>query len=96
MADRGGTLPTMSTSNARTTPIELAARNGGGVGVSLFWDRPSGPLWVDVLDVATGQRFEVAARREGALDVYYDPFAYGPCGRRARRGLDELAAAARD
>jgi len=73
----------MSTIAASTSPIELAARDGGGVDVSLLWDRGSGRLWVDVLHVATGRRFRLAAERDKALDVFYHPFAYG-CGRSRR------------
>jgi hypothetical protein len=89
-------LPPMSTPQALTKPIELAARSGGGVDVTLFWDRQWGRLWVDVLHVATGRRVEVSAGRGNALDVYYHPFAYGPRSWQAWPGPDELAAAARD
>jgi hypothetical protein len=55
---------------------ELAARNGDGFEVRLFWSRRSGALWVDVLHPATCERFTIDADPAKALDVYYHPFAY--------------------
>ena len=72
----------------RPTVAELAARRGGGLEVKLLWSRRSGGLWVDVLHVATRERFTIEAEPANALDVYYHPFAYCP------DGGPELAAAA--
>jgi hypothetical protein len=58
-------------------PIDLAARRGDGLDVMLLWDKQSGRLWVDVLHLRTGRTFEVDAKPENALDVFYHPFAYG-------------------
>jgi hypothetical protein len=55
---------------------ELAARNGDGLEVRLFWSRRSGALWVDVLQLATCERFTIDADPANALDVYHHPFAY--------------------
>jgi hypothetical protein len=72
----------------RPTVAELAARRGDGLEVTLLWSRRSGALWVDVLHVATGERFTIDADPADALDVYHHPFAYCLDGGR------ELAAAA--
>ena len=56
--------------------VDLAARVGDGLEVTLFWDRRSGRLWVDVLHVRTGESFRIQAPRAEALAVYYHPFSY--------------------
>jgi hypothetical protein len=72
----------------RPTVAELAARKNGGLEVKLLWSSRSGSLWVDVLHVATRERFTIDADPANALDVYYHPFAYYPDG-----GPDLAAAA---
>jgi hypothetical protein len=61
--------------------VELAVRTGDGLEVALIWNRTSGRLWVDVLQLATGVTIQVEADPAKALDVYYHPFAYCPGGR---------------
>jgi hypothetical protein len=55
---------------------ELAFRAGDGIEVTLQWHRAAGRLSVVVRDVSTGEEFELPARRDNALDVFYHPFAY--------------------
>jgi hypothetical protein len=55
---------------------ELAFRTNDGVDVSLLWSRREDRLSVVVTDQKTGDSFEVPARRDKALDVFYHPFAY--------------------
>jgi hypothetical protein len=55
---------------------ELAFRANDGIEVSLQWHRAAGRLNVVVRDVNTGREFELPARRDNALDVFYHPFAY--------------------
>jgi hypothetical protein len=55
---------------------ELAFRANDGIEVSLRWHRTADRLSVVVRHVGSGQRFELAARRDNALDVFYHPFAY--------------------
>jgi hypothetical protein len=62
-------------------PIDLASRRGDGLDVMLLWDKQSGRLWVDVLHMHTGRTFEVEAKPDNALDVFYHPFAYGTAAR---------------
>jgi hypothetical protein len=55
---------------------ELAFRASDGIEVSLRWYRAAGRLSVVVREVSTGKEFELPARRDNALDVFYHPFAY--------------------
>jgi hypothetical protein len=55
---------------------ELAFRASEGIEVSLRWHRAAGWLSVVVRDASTGNEFELPARRDNALDVFYHPFAY--------------------
>jgi len=59
-----------------TTYTELALRTGDSVAVSLLWRREDNRLKVAVLDTNTGEKFELDAHPENALDVFYHPFAY--------------------
>jgi hypothetical protein len=60
---------------------ELAYRAGSGISVALLWSRADGHLTVVVDDVVADQRFEVAARADNALDVFYHPYAYSSSAR---------------
>jgi hypothetical protein len=66
-----------------TTYTELAVRSGDSVAVSLLWRREDNRLKVAVMDTSRGEKFELDAHPENALDVFYHPFAYA-----AFRGLD--------
>jgi hypothetical protein len=55
---------------------ELASRTSGGYEISLRWSREDDGLTVVVADPATEEVFELRARRDNALDVFYHPFAY--------------------
>ena len=55
---------------------ELARRTSGGMTISLRWRRADDRLTVVVSDAVTEEVFELQARRDNALDVYYHPFAY--------------------
>ena len=61
--------------NGRNT-TELAYRAGDGVEVSLLWSRANSSLTVVVSDARTGDRFELRAHPENALDVFHHPYAY--------------------
>ena len=74
------------------TNTELAYRANDGLEVSLLWSRADSSLTVIVTDTKTGDWFELAARPENALDVFYHPYAYA-----AFRGIDyELVTAGCD
>ena len=55
---------------------ELANRTSGGFEISLRWSREDDRLTVVVEDPATEEVFELKARRDNALEVFYHPFAY--------------------
>jgi hypothetical protein len=63
---------------------ELAAREGHGISVKLFWSRATQILTVTVADAGTGEYFELVLEEdERPLDVFYHPYAYA-----AARGLE--------
>jgi len=55
---------------------ELAHRAGDGVEVSLYWSPATGSLTVVVDDARAEERFELEARPDKALEVFYHPYAY--------------------
>jgi hypothetical protein len=55
---------------------ELAHRSTDGVDIRLFWSKPDNRLTVEVTDAKRGERFQLDAPAEGALDVFYHPYAY--------------------
>ncbi len=57
---------------------ELAHRAGDGVEVSLYWSSATGSLTVVVDDTRMDVQFELQARADNALEVFYHPFAYAP------------------
>jgi hypothetical protein len=64
---------------------ELAHRAGHGVEVSLYWSLATGSLTVVVDDARAEERFELDARADNALEVFYHPYAYAP----SRAGAQE-------
>jgi hypothetical protein len=65
-----------STIGRRPLMTELAYRRNDGLAVSLLWSRAKERLTVAVSDDRTGERFELEAAPEKALDVFYHPYAY--------------------
>lgn len=57
-------------------PRELAHRVNDGVEIVLFWNEATDELTVYVSDERSRAYFELAARRDQALDVFYHPYAY--------------------
>lgn len=55
---------------------ELLRRHSGGFEISLKWDRITDSVGVVVEAPATDEVFELPARRDNVLDVFYHPFAY--------------------
>jgi hypothetical protein len=55
---------------------ELASRTSGGIRVSLRWRPEDDRVVIVVEDPATEEVFQLEARRDNALDVFYHPFAY--------------------
>ena len=55
---------------------ELDYREGDGLEVSLVWYPARDEIAVKVLDMRTGERFEIPVDRASARDAFYHPFAY--------------------
>ena len=55
---------------------ELATRMSGGIRVTLRWRSDDDRVVIVVEDPVSEEIFELEARRDNALDVYYPPFAY--------------------
>jgi hypothetical protein len=55
---------------------ELATRMSGGIRVTLRWRSDDDRVVIVVEDPVSEEIFELEARRDNALDVYYHPFAY--------------------
>jgi hypothetical protein len=66
----------MAATDSMQPPRELAHRATDGVEVVLFWNEATNALTVCVSDERCGAYFELAARRDQALDVFYHPYAY--------------------
>ena len=64
----------MSPAPSRTR--ELAARASDGISVLLLWHPDEDALTVSVEDARVGDRFQLAAAADRALDAFYHPFAY--------------------
>ncbi len=62
----------------KTTTRELARRTNDGVDVALLWSPFDDRLTVVVEDAKLDERFEVEARSDNALEVFYHPYAYAP------------------
>ena len=62
----------------KTTTRELARRTNDGVDVALLWSPVDDRLTVVVEDAKLDERFEVEARPDNALEVFYHPYAYAP------------------
>jgi hypothetical protein len=56
--------------------MELASRMSGGIRVTLRWRSDDDRVVIVVEDPVSEEIFELEARRDNALDVYYHPFAY--------------------
>src|SRR5262245_3833767 len=67
---------TMPHAPTAAAPRELAFRAGDGIEVSLVWSALEDRLTVIVSESRSGERFELAAQRENARDVFYHPYAH--------------------
>ena len=60
----------MSTDADISPEVELDSRQGDGLEVSLYWNRRSGRVWVEVCHVHSGENFTVEADPARALEVF--------------------------
>jgi hypothetical protein len=63
---------------------ELAARENGGVTITLFWDADTNDVFVCVTDSWSGESFSVDVEGASALEAFYHPYAYA-----SRCGIEE-------
>jgi len=71
----GGPAAMIRHMESNTTAVELAERVNDGLQVLLWWDRPTGRLWVEIVN-RLGVTVTVDAPPDHALDVFYHPFAH--------------------
>ena len=73
----------MATNSTRQGALkELDRRLSNGIDVSLLWDERDNSVMVSVVDIRSGESFDVEASPDNALDVFYHPYAHA-----ARQGL---------
>ena len=71
---------------------ELAQRLSGNDEVVLLWHPESDRVELSVLDVETGEGFQIEVASRGALDAFYHPYAYVARSENADRVIRQFAA----
>jgi hypothetical protein len=66
---------------------ELAHRSSDGIEISLFWNRPSDRVTIEIVEGPLAEFLEFEVAPDKALDAFRHPYAYAPA-----RVLDELVA----
>jgi hypothetical protein len=66
---------------------ELAHRSSDGIDVSLFWNKRSDRVTIEIADSRLDEFLEFEVAPDKALDAFCHPYAYAPA-----RALDELVA----
>ena len=61
---------------ASTDRRELAHRQNDGIDVTLFWNRGTDRVTIDVLDARSGEILEFEVDGSAALDAFNHPYAY--------------------
>lgn len=69
-----------------TRRTELAHRTSGAIDIYLFWEQRTNRVTVGVLNVRTGNSFELDIDPPDALDAFYHPYAYAARLETAGRG----------
>ena len=67
---------TFATTSQDWVGRELARRRSGDLDVTLYWRPADFHVWVDVVDLATGESFSVPANDHPPLEVFNHPFLY--------------------
>jgi hypothetical protein len=57
---------------------ELAHRSTDGIDVSLFWNKRSNRVTIELVDVRIDERLDFEVAHEKALDAFHHPYAYAP------------------
>ena len=68
--------------DAPGTLKELDRRLSNRIEVSLLWDERDNSVMVSVVDIRSGESFDVEASADNALEVFHHPYAHA-----ARQGL---------
>jgi hypothetical protein len=61
-----------------TQRSELAHRSTDGIEVSLFWNKPSNRVTIELVDNRIDERREFEVANNKALDAFRHPYAYAP------------------
>ncbi len=61
---------------------ELDRRQSNGIDVSLLWNERDNSVMVSVVDIRSGDSFDLEASPDNALEVFHHPYAHA-----ARQGL---------
>ena len=69
-------------STCRDTLRELDRRVSNGIDVTLLWDEQDNSVMVTVVDIRSGESFDLEASPSNVLDVFHHPYAHA-----ARQGL---------
>ena len=57
---------------------ELAHRSTDGIDVSLFWNKRSNRVTIELVDGRIDAHLDFEVAHEKALDAFHHPFAYAP------------------
>lgn len=63
---------------ADSEAVELLHRSCGSIDVSLFWNRATNALFVQVIDWGDDEDLLIPVEAAAALQVFHHPFAYAP------------------
>ena len=66
----------MSTITTLQPPRELAYRSSSGIDVTLMWHPVSDTVSVFVVDLVSGDAFEVEVGNANPMHVFHHPYAY--------------------
>ena len=73
----------MATNSTRHGTLkELDRRLSNGIDVSLLWDEHDNSVFVSVVDIRSGDSFDLEVSPDSALEVFRHPYAHA-----ARQGL---------
>ncbi len=73
----------MATNSTRNGTLkELDRRMSNGIDVSLLWDERDNSVFVSVVDIRSGDSFDLEVSPDSALEVFRHPYAHA-----ARQGL---------
>ncbi len=75
-----------------TKRMELDRRESNGIAVTLVWDCAANRVIVSVVDIGSGEAFELTIEDANARDAFEHPFAYAAFRGALRRDTQPIAA----